>query len=177
MYGITYNDKHSFKDLNLTILNTRIIKTPSKIKITESIPFSNITYDFSNLYGCNCYEERLLEYEFLLKANSNIDLEYKRIEVDNWLLSNNTKTRLIDDNTKDFYFLAECESVDFEELNNIGKLKAIFRAYPFRIGLNYEGDTLWDSFKNGNMSFGDFFGMVTSMSIAIPMLISGFIGL
>ena len=53
MYGITYNNKHSFNDLGLTVLNTRTIKTPSKIKVTQTIPFSNITYDFSNLYGSN----------------------------------------------------------------------------------------------------------------------------
>ena len=34
MYGITYNNKHSFRDLGITILNTRVIETPSKIKIT-----------------------------------------------------------------------------------------------------------------------------------------------
>ena len=37
MYGITYNNKHSFNDLGLTVLNTRVIETPSKIKITETV--------------------------------------------------------------------------------------------------------------------------------------------
>ena len=49
MYGITYNNKHSFNDLGLTVLNTRVIETPSKIKITETVPFMNGSYDFSNL--------------------------------------------------------------------------------------------------------------------------------
>ena len=147
MYGITYNNKHSFNDLGLTVLNTRVIETPSKIKITETIPFSNITYDFSNLYGSNCYTERKLEYEFLIKADNNMSLEFKRMEIENWLLSSNTKTKLLDDNIHDYYYLAECESVEFEDLNNIGKLKAIFIAYPFRISEHYEGNNLWDSFN------------------------------
>ena len=50
MYGITYNDKHSFNDFNVTILNTIVIETTSKIKITETIPFMNGSYDFSNFY-------------------------------------------------------------------------------------------------------------------------------
>lgn len=147
MYGITYNNKHSFRDLGITILNTRVIETPSKIKITETIPFSNITYDFSNLYGSNCYTERKLEYEFLIKADNNKDLELKRMDIENWLLSSSTKTKLFDDNLDGYYYNAECISTEFEDINNIGKLKAIFTAYPFKISSEYEGNNLWDSFN------------------------------
>ena len=76
MYGITYNNKHSFNDLGLTVLNTRVVETPSKIKITETIPFMNGSYDFSNLYGSNCYTERKLEYEFLIKAHIQVVFQY-----------------------------------------------------------------------------------------------------
>ena len=147
MYGITYNNKHSFRDLGITILNTRVIETPSKIKITETIPFSNITYDFSNLYGGNCYTERKLEYEFLIKANSSVQLEFKRMQIENWLLSSNGKSELFDDNIEGYYYNAECISTEFEDINNIGKLKAIFTAYPFKISSEYEGNNLWDSFN------------------------------
>lgn len=147
MYGITYNNKHSFNDLGLTILNTRVIETPSKIKITETIPFMNGSYDFSNLYGSNCYTERQLEYEFLIKACNSTELEIKRMQVDQWLLSSNSKTPLIDDNLPGYYYKAECISTDFEDLINIGKLKATFTAYPFKIGEAYEGNNLWDSFN------------------------------
>ncbi len=51
MYGISFNDKHSYRDFDITILNTRVIETPSKIKIKETVPFMNGSYDFSNLYG------------------------------------------------------------------------------------------------------------------------------
>ena len=147
MYGITYNNKHSFNDLGLTVLNTRTIETPSKIKITENIPFLNLTYDFSNLYGSSCYSERKLEYEFIIKSHSNMELEFKRIQVEQWLLSSNTKTQLFDDNIPGYYYLAECVSTEFEDLVNIGKLKATFTAYPFRIGEAYEGNSLWDNFN------------------------------
>ena len=147
MYGITYNNKHSFNDLGLTILNTRVIETPSKVKITENIPFSNLTYDFSNLYGSNCYSERKLEYEFLIKTHNNMELEFKRMLIDQWLLSSNSKTQLFDDNIPGYYYLAECVSVEFEDLVKTGKLKAIFTAYPFRIGEAYEGNSLWDNFN------------------------------
>ena len=147
MYGITYNNKHSFNDLGLTVLNTRVIETPNKIKITETIPFMNGSYDFSNLYGSNCYTERQLEYEFLIKSNNSTELEYQRIKIENWLLSSNTKTPLIDDNIIGYYYNAECIGVEFEDMNNTGKLKAIFIAYPFRISTECEGNNLWDSFN------------------------------
>ena len=147
MYGITYNNKHSFNDLGLTVLNTRVIEAPSKIKITETIPFMNGSYDFSNLYGSNCYTERQLEYEFLIKACNSTELELKRMEIDQWLLSSNSKTPLIDDNLPGYYYKAECISAEFEDLINIGKLKATFTAYPFKIGESYEGNNLWDNFN------------------------------
>ena len=147
MYGISYNNKHSFNDLGLTVLNTRVIETPSKIKITETIPFMNGSYDFSNLYGSNCYTERQIEYEFLIKARNSTELEFKRMQAEQWLLSPNTKTPLIDDNLSGYYYKAECISTEFEDLINIGKLKATFIAYPFRISTEYEGNNLWDSFN------------------------------
>ena len=147
MYGITYNNKHSFNDFNITVLNTRVVKTPSKVKITQTVPFSNITYDFSNLYGSNFYEERQLEYEFLIKANNSAQLEFKRMQIEEWLLSTNIKTPLIDDNTPGYYYNAECINVNFEDLVNTGKLKATFTAYPFKISTEYEGNNLWDSFN------------------------------
>ena len=73
MYGITYNNKHSFNDLGLTVLNTRVIETPSKIKITETIPFMNGSYDFSNLYGSASYSDRELNYSFLIDVESEDD--------------------------------------------------------------------------------------------------------
>ena len=148
MYGITYNNKHSFNDLGLTVLNTRLIQAPSKAKVSQTIPFMNGSYDFSNLYGSTCYTDRVLEYEFLIKANDSAGLELKRMDIESWLLTLNEKTPLIDDNLKDFYYLAECINTEFEEINNhVGKLKAHFEAYPFKFGKNFEGHDIWDDFN------------------------------
>lgn len=147
MYGISFNDKHSYRDFDITILNTRVIETPSKIKIKETVPFMNGSYDFSNLYGGACFSERKLEYEFLLKSKDSINLEVFRMKVDNWLMGTNNQTKLVDDNLVGYYYLAECENVDFEDLIKFGKLKATFIAYPFKISDSEEGNNLWDSFN------------------------------
>ena len=147
MYNITYNNKHSFNDFGLKRYNSKEHKAPAKNKIYKTVPFMNGSYDFSNLYGSNCYNERKLEYEFLIKARNSTELELKRMQVDQWLLSSNSKTPLIDDNLPGYYYKAECISTEFEDLINTGKLKAIFTAYPFKIGESYEGNNLWDSFN------------------------------
>ena len=143
---INFNNKLSYEDLGLVILE-REIKTPSKSKVKDSVPFINGSYDFSSLYGGNCYPDRTLTYTFKLKSTNRIGLETLRIKIDNWLMGTRTKERLYDNNLKGYYFLAECESVDFEEFYKLGKLKATFTAYPFRIRDCYEGNNLWDDFN------------------------------
>ena len=148
MYGITYNDKHSYKDFDVTILKNRTIEVPVKNKVVESVPFMNGNYDFSNLYGSPTYSNRKLEYTFLIKAKNSTLLEIKKIQLDIWLYGTNEKTPLVDDNLKGFYYLAECvDSKINEETNTFMTVTYTFEAYPFRIGDTYEGNNLWDSFN------------------------------
>jgi phage-related protein len=107
----------------------------------------NGSYDFSNLYGGNCFTDRVLEYTFLLKATSNKNLEAVRMDCENWLMGTNEQTKLIDDNMNLYYYLAECENIEFEDMGLIGKLTATFNAYPFRLYGWVEGNDLWDRFN------------------------------
>ena len=147
MYGITFNGRHSFNDMGYKILSNREIKAPSKIKVKKSVPYMNGSYDFSNLYGGNCFTDRVLEYTFLLKATSNKNLEAVRMDCENWLMGTNEQTKLIDDNMNLYYYLAECENIEFEDMGLTGKLTATFNAYPFRLYGWVEGNDLWDRFN------------------------------
>lgn len=147
MYGITFNGRHSFNDMGYKILSNREIKSPSKIKVKKSVPYMNGSYDFSNLYGGNCFTDRVLEYTFLLKATSNKNLEAVRMDCENWLMGTNEQTKLIDDNMDLYYYLAECENIEFEDMGLTGKLTATFNAYPFRLYGWVEGNDLWDRFN------------------------------
>ena len=146
-YGIIYNGKHSYNDLELTILSSRTIKTPSKVKIKQTIPFMNGSYDFSNLYGSACYSERTLEYKFLIKSSSRMSLAFTRTRIENWLLGTNYQTKLVDDNLPGYYYMGECENVDFTDYIDKGIIKATFTAYPFKISDYFEGNLLWDNFN------------------------------
>lgn len=146
MYGIKYNNKHSFKDLDLKVID-RDISESSKTKVTETIPFSNIVYDFSNLYGSQVFKPKKMVYTFQINEIYKHKLEFKRMEIENWLLYNNSKTKLEDDVVKGYYFLAECTETDFEDLKTYGKIKATFEAYPFRISTLQDGHDIWNEFN------------------------------
>lgn len=147
--GIAFNGKHSYHDFGLTIAS-RDIGNPSKIKVTEKVPYSHITYDFSMIYGDQEYEERPLTYVFNLIDPSNKKENYFGLKdaVINWLSSSSEKSVLKDDKIKGYYFLAEVENgPDANDNVSDGTLSVSFKAYPFKIAEYEEGDDIWDTFN------------------------------
>lgn len=146
-FGITFDGKHSYRDFGLTVAE-RVIGNPKKRKIKERIPFSNVEYDFSGIYGGQEYEERTITYVFNVKDYDKIDLENKKTQVINWLLKPNKKVKLVDDYIPGYYFLAEVEeNPNFDEMRYHGRLTVNFTAYPFRIAEREEGHDIWDEFN------------------------------
>ena len=58
MSGISYNGFHTQKDFGISIYS-RDIDIAKKKVIKQDIPFMNGEYDFSELYGEDCYENRV----------------------------------------------------------------------------------------------------------------------
>lgn len=151
MYGIEFNGKHSFKDFGVTIAEKNI-GYPDKEKIKEKVPFSNIEYDFSELYGEQTYTTRLISFAFNVierhKLNDTVLINMLETKLSNWLLGGNGKQRLYDDSMPGYYYLAEVESgLNFSELWNHGTLVVEFNAYPFMIAELHEGHDIWDDFN------------------------------
>lgn len=149
MRGVHFNGKHSYKDMGLTIAS-RNIGNPSKVKKKERVPFSNVEYDFSNVYGSQEYTERPIGYTFnIIGWNGSKDsFVNKKIEVINWLMRPSEKEPLYDDTIKGFYFLAEVEdSIELEEYNYDGTITVEFTAYPFKMSELEEGNDIWDEFN------------------------------
>ena len=147
MYNITYNNKNSYNDFGLKRFNSKEHKAPVKNKIYESIPFMNGSYDFSNIYGSPSYSDRELNYSFLIEIENEEVMNYKKIAIENWLLGTNSKSILIDEDLKGYYYMAECIDVNFDNYYSFGLIDITFTAYPFKIGEAYEGNNLWDSFN------------------------------
>lgn len=143
--GIVFKGKHSFKDFGLT-LKSRRISIPQKRKIKVSVPFQNGAYDFSHIYGSQAYEERECRYVFFIKGKNVEEMEFRQQVVLDWLL-HSPKDKLFDDYLPGYYFLAECESAEFNDLNYISELTVSFIAYPFRIAELPEGNDIWDTFN------------------------------
>jgi phage-related protein len=74
-------------------------------------------------------------------------MNYKKIAIENWLLGTNSKSILIDEDLKGYYYMAECTDVNFDNYYSFGLIDITFTAYPFKIGEAYEGNNLWDSFN------------------------------
>ena len=148
--GITFNGKHSYRDMGL-VLSNRNIGYPSKEKIIEKVPFASIEYDFSNLYGAQSYSNRTLVYKFNLKNNSSTSDGYYALESEiiNWLYGTLSKSKLTDDALPGVYFLAEpVEEPGTQRIKVYGGILEItFTAYPFKIGEHFEGDDIWDTFN------------------------------
>ena len=147
MYDIVFNGKHSFNDMRLKRINATEHKAPTKNKIQQTIPFMNGSYDFSNLYGSATYSDREFTYSFLVEIENEALMNYRKIEIENWLLGANKKTILIDEDLKGYYYLAECIDIDFDNYYSFGLIDVTFTAYPFKISSSYEGNNLWDSFN------------------------------
>src|SRR5690625_2542005 len=151
MYGIFFNGKHSYHDLGVTI-SEKDIGYPEKEKIKVKVPFSNVEYDFSSLYGDQTFTTRPLAYTFnVLYKHRNLNtVEINLIEtkLSNWLMGTNGKQKLYDDSIPGYYYLAEVEGgLNFSELWNHGTLTVVFTAYPFMIAELEEGNDIWDEFN------------------------------
>lgn len=148
--GLIYNGKHSWNDFHITVAEKKILP-PSKVKIKESVPFMNGSYDFSTIGsgGEPIFSEREIDVKFTFPTHSKIKLQAKYDEVLEWLQDTSSKQQLIFDDMPDYYFWAEIEAAgDFEEVLTFGNLTVKFVAQPFKTGVSEEGtDQLWDSFN------------------------------
>lgn len=147
--GITFNQRHTYHDFGLTVAS-RDIGYPSKIKVTERVPYSNIVYDFSEVYGGQEYEERQLTYVCNVFDPSYIRENYFALKdaIVNWLCNVSGKIILKDDKIPGYYFLAEViNGPSAADRIASGQITIIFNAYPFKISELEEGHDIWDSFN------------------------------
>lgn len=151
MFGIEFNGKHTYKDFGITLVE-KDIGYPEKEKIKVKVPFSNVEYDFSEIYGEQTYTTRPLSYTLNVLdkhiVNNTQRVNMIETKLSNWLMNSSGKQKLYDDSMPGYYYLAEVESgLDFAELHNHGTLTVEFTAYPFMIAELSEGNDLWDPFN------------------------------
>lgn len=105
----------------------------------------NGAYDFSGIFGEDCFEERIITYTFDIIESNTITLNLLKDRVANWLL-NCGYSKLFDSSIIGLHFLAKCTNLSFEDDREYSFCTATFKAYPYKIGNYLEGNWLWDPF-------------------------------
>lgn len=123
--------KKSYDDFNVYIAS-RKISSPTKKTIKESVPFSNVVYDFSKINGELYWEERKLEYSFDIAELSTEEMEVAKSNLLNWLL-NVHDTDIYDPYIGDYHFHGSYDSDSWEEDFGAGTISVSFSVYPYKI--------------------------------------------
>lgn len=135
MNGITWMNQHSETDFDATITE-RILPPPPKDRITERVPYSSVTYDFTALYGSATYGERTLQYKFMLSDYRGMTFLKNRVsQFIQWLYSSIEKSPLYDDTEEGYYYNAVCTDVSAPSYTGgtVAELTVTFMADPFKV--------------------------------------------
>lgn len=126
-------DKASFDDFGASVAK-RVDVPPKKKSIKETVPFSNVTYDFSAIDGEIYWEERELEYAFEMISSTPEGLEDMKTAFRGWLM-NIIQQELHDPFVPDHYYIATYDDMSFEDEEGMDKTTAVvkFTAYPYKI--------------------------------------------
>lgn len=125
--GITIDGIHSFYRHNLHITKRSIGNAP-KDDYTERVPFSNVTYDFSRIYG-QSFGERTLTYQLEFICFDKKKSQDKIINILRWLRWKDRKN-LYDDLLPDYHFEVREPEVKWSENHGVYRFDLIFKANP-----------------------------------------------
>ena len=133
-------NKYSYDNYEASV-KERKIGSPKKKIIKETVPFSNITYDFSKIDGELHWSERTLTYIFEIDAFTPEELEEKKMDFNTWVM-NVFEEELHDPFIENYHFIATFESIDFDD-SEIEKttVTVTFTAYPFMLSNSKKGVT------------------------------------
>ena len=122
----------SCDEFGASVAERRIIK-PKKKSIKETVPFSNVTHDFSAINGEIYWEEGQLEYVFEIIADSAEELEDKKRLFCAWIM-NVMEAALYDPFIRGYHFIATYDDMDVDD-SEVEKstITAKFTAYPYMI--------------------------------------------
>ncbi len=126
-------DKASFDDFGASVAK-RLTPQPKKKSIKETVPYSNITYDYSAIDGELYWEERELEYVFEMTAPTPEELEEMKAAFADWVMMV-FEEDLHDPFIPDYHFKATYDDMDWEDDEGLEKTTATvkFKAYPYKI--------------------------------------------
>lgn len=132
MRGIHFDGKHSWHEFH-AVISACEKPVPEKKLVEETVPYSNVTYDFSCLNGKQTYKDRTLKYTFTLLSSAR-HIRQKYHDFVRWLYTPSERIPLRDDEEEGYHYLAKCTAISKPEYKGgTCKLTVTFTAYPLRI--------------------------------------------
>lgn len=128
--SVVIGNKDSFYDYEAS-MKEREIGEPKKKSIKETVPFSNVVYDFTKINGEIYWEERPLTYVFEITADSPEFLEVKKQAFKAWVM-NVHQEKLYDPYIENYHFIATFDDIKCDD-SEIEKstITVTFTAYPY----------------------------------------------
>lgn len=110
------------------------IKDPTKKEVKETVPFSNVTYDFSMINGELYWNEREIEVDFEIMADTPEELVRKKAAFNNWVM-NVFKEDIHSPFDPDYHYVGSFSKKDYTDEDNAEKTvaKVVFMVYPYKI--------------------------------------------
>ena len=144
MRGISFGEKHSYRDWNLMLTSKNIGMPEVQTQIIK-IPGADGELDFSeSLTGDIKYNNRKLEFTFF------VDDSYKRWYVILSQIANyihGKKLKIILDDDMNFYYLGRAEINKFKTNRTIGEITITCNVDPYKYDLTASNeDWQWDPF-------------------------------
>lgn len=129
---IKIGDRGSYDDFGASLAKPIKKNPPKKKSIKESVPFSNITHDFSAINGEVYWEEREIECVFEMVAPTPERLEEKRVAFSAWVM-NVSNENIHDPFNPYFHYIGTYEDMSYDDEDSGEKTTATvkFTAYPY----------------------------------------------
>lgn len=128
-------NKYSYDDFSASVKERKKI-SPRKKSIKGTVPFSNITYDFSDINGEVYWEESEWHYVFEITASSAERLEEKKIAFKSWIM-NAIKEKIYDPYIKGYHIVGTFSDIDEDDSEfEKSTITVKFTAYPYMISDN-----------------------------------------
>lgn len=135
MKGITINGQHSWYNFHALPAGIEY-EYPERQRVTETVAFSNVEYDFSTLFGTPVYSKRNVKYKFKFTKG---DTGENFIDLDRFiafLYSLGDDLEIYDDETPNFCWIGRVDSV--KDVSCTGReygarmIEVTFRCEPMR---------------------------------------------
>ena len=150
-FSFTYLGKRPEDFDEYAKLFTHEIGYPKKVKLLKDVPFSNVDYDFSTIYGEQTYENRKVKYIINAVHKGTIEntgMHSVANSIINWVMSSDTMQPLFDDQDPRYHFLGEVrDAAELTDSFDFGAVSIVFDCYPYRIKNVAEGNDIWDDFN------------------------------